>query len=165
MRDCGAVHLSARRPALPAQRRLRGSEQHLVGDCSCGCALQTSQTAHEVSFVTFFNSATARRARCTAARLNRALRCLTSSTMMTSRRPEVQREQLIRMAFIWSGVMIRDAFVALQRGGQCSAHLRSSAHTVTPEKRVWNVPEHARIWICLASVLPASLAANAPLAQ
>lgn len=45
--------------------------------------------------------------------------------MMTSRHPEVaQRERLIRLAFVWSDSMTRDAFVL------CSAEV-SAVHTST----------------------------------
>lgn len=56
-------------------------------------------------------------------------------------------------------------FSCLQCGGQLSVHLRSSVQTAILEKMVLNVPEHVRIWIYPVSVLPASLAAYALLAQ
>lgn len=56
-------------------------------------------------------------------------------------------------------------FSCLQRGGQLNVHLRSSVRTAILEKMVLNVPERVRIWIYPVSVLPASLAAYALLAQ
>jgi len=53
----------------------------------------------------------------------------------------------------------------MQSGGQLSAHLHLFAQSVSQVKKAWNVPEPARIWICLVSVSPASPAASVLQAQ
>lgn len=83
---------------------------------------------------------------------------------MTSHHSEVQRKQ---GSLTFFSEMDNNSyyFSCLKCEGQLNVHLHSSAQTAMLEKMVLNVPEPVRIWICPVSVLPASPAAYAPLAQ